>query len=41
MLTPILIPAYEAEPALGETVDALRRMGFQRIVVVDDGSLLP
>lgn len=41
MLTPILIPAYEAEPALGETVDALRRMGFQRIVVVDDGSRLP
>lgn len=41
MLTPILIPAYEAEPALIETVDALRRLGFQRIVVVDDGSRNP
>ncbi|MBN9664080.1 MAG: glycosyltransferase [Acidobacteria bacterium] len=41
MLTPILIPAYEAEPALAETVDALRRMGFERIVVVDDGSRQP
>ncbi|QOY88508.1 glycosyltransferase [Paludibaculum fermentans] len=41
MLTPILIPAYEADPELQETVTALRRMGFTRIVVVDDGSRLP
>ncbi len=41
MLTPILIPAYEAAPELQETVAALRGMGFTRIVIVDDGSRLP
>ncbi|MGJ5817507.1 glycosyltransferase [Paludibaculum fermentans] len=41
MHTPILIPAYEADPALAETVKALREMGFTRIVVVDDGSRRP
>ncbi|WP_321475141.1 glycosyltransferase [uncultured Paludibaculum sp.] len=38
MSIPILIPAYEPGDALAETVIALHERGFDRIVVVDDGS---
>jgi len=37
-LVPVLIPAYEPEPALLSTVAALHELGFSRIVVVNDGS---
>jgi glycosyltransferase involved in cell wall biosynthesis len=35
---PVLIPAYEPPPELLTTVAALERLGFARIVVVNDGS---
>jgi putative flippase GtrA len=38
MRAPVLIPAYEPGPALLDTVQALLALGFQRIVVVNDGS---
>lgn len=41
MLPPILIPAYEPDPALLQTVCALQALGFTRIVVVNDGCRHP
>ena len=35
---PVLIPAYEPPPELLKTVGELERLGFDRIVVVNDGS---